>query len=643
MSRSELNVVPRIPKLAVRNRISESSTSNSDRSSVTTNSSSEPPHHNDPDQISIAISHSSREDTIGQDQVRPGSSRSGKSDLSSAQASSFNLAREPSKDDTPSIKAKKKGAAVLGFLSIKEPSASALEQFAEQQRKQAAEKSNASGRKVPVGMSGVSSQKLPANVPKVNSKWDGLPETASRSSKDTKRDDASSRRISNLSSTTSFSHRTGMSTSDTGSVRTVSTSDSRAPPNSLASSNSPLRINSKQANGYAPSLGSTNSPMASPPLPSPSITHKSAASGTSYIVPKGPSSPLRPPSLSSLPEISFFFPPDGPELPRSQRESAISVSTAPSDKSPLTPTDGTIQSTIYTKPIHAVGDGFMAGEAQEFQVPENVQLHAEDSLLAQVTSVGSRPRSMGPPTLSPLVEAEDSDIGHSRPQSADTSEQPDIHDENWPLPANGLNLTMMPTSPRPESAASSRPHTARQQMHVSDFSREDAELPPHAVDSPARSTFATEADGAKSPDPASVPLPDDETDGYSTPSTHTRAFSQDDDLITPRMSMQMSLSSERHLSRDTDTMSIAPSIAPSVAPSVMSARWYQTPQERLGLGSKIRRPGDMPDEGTGADGLMSTALKDQRKKNRFSIFGKRGDSYGSDRPPSSMRRYMDMP
>jgi hypothetical protein len=69
---------------------------------------------------------------------------------------------------------------VLGFLSLKEPSTSALEEFAEQERKKAAQKG---GKASTIMMSGVSSQKLPEHVPKVNSKWDGLPPSA-RKSKD---------------------------------------------------------------------------------------------------------------------------------------------------------------------------------------------------------------------------------------------------------------------------------------------------------------------------------------------------------------------------------------------------------------------------------------------------------------------------
>lgn len=73
--------------------------------------------------------------------------------------------------------AKKKSAGVLGFLTLKEPSTSALEEYAEQERRKAAQKNLKSDG---VTLPGVSSQRLPDHVPKVNSKWDGLPDSAKR-------------------------------------------------------------------------------------------------------------------------------------------------------------------------------------------------------------------------------------------------------------------------------------------------------------------------------------------------------------------------------------------------------------------------------------------------------------------------------
>lgn len=77
---------------------------------------------------------------------------------------------EKSKSSEPvEVPKKKRGKGFLDFLAIKEPSTKAFEEFAEQQRQQLKEK----GTDRPFG---VSSKRLPPEVPKVNSRWDGLPD-----------------------------------------------------------------------------------------------------------------------------------------------------------------------------------------------------------------------------------------------------------------------------------------------------------------------------------------------------------------------------------------------------------------------------------------------------------------------------------
>ena len=110
---------------------------------------------------------------------------------------------------------KKKSGGILGFLTLKEPSSTAWEEFAEQQRRLEAQKS--SGTRI-VGMPGVSSQKLPEYVPPVNSKWDGLPDTASPRKDSAYHGRPSAPRSSNVSSTTALSSRSGRSSSSRGSA-----------------------------------------------------------------------------------------------------------------------------------------------------------------------------------------------------------------------------------------------------------------------------------------------------------------------------------------------------------------------------------------------------------------------------------------
>ncbi|PVH98572.1 hypothetical protein DM02DRAFT_42701 [Periconia macrospinosa] len=112
-----------------------------------------------------------------------------RSTISSAESSLASFHVSPSK----SSKASSKKNAVLSFLTVKEPSQVALEQFAKSQRQQSSLKSPPS---TPVGSQNqISPQKLPSDVPKVNSKWDGLPESLKSSRTST----ASSRRGSTSS------------------------------------------------------------------------------------------------------------------------------------------------------------------------------------------------------------------------------------------------------------------------------------------------------------------------------------------------------------------------------------------------------------------------------------------------------------
>ena len=74
----------------------------------------------------------------------------------------------------PSVETKKKGSSLLSFFSVKEPSAQAFEDYQKQMRKKAQTSNN---RALVAGLPGVSSAKLPETVPKVNSKWDGVPES----------------------------------------------------------------------------------------------------------------------------------------------------------------------------------------------------------------------------------------------------------------------------------------------------------------------------------------------------------------------------------------------------------------------------------------------------------------------------------
>ncbi|CBX95702.1 hypothetical protein LEMA_P028540.1 [Plenodomus lingam JN3] len=199
----------------------------------------------------------------------PASSRSRPSfDTASLSSPSLasTLSSTASSDASRSSRKKKKAGSVLSFLSLKEPSQSALDQFADQQCKQAADKKGSIA--APFRSTGnYANQKLPPHVPKVNSKWDGVPDlkknrssTASASSKDN--------RSSVISRGTFATHLRGITWNE--SRLTVMTDGTRNPPNSMISS----------------ALSTSN-------------------------LPGGDGARTWSPSTTALPEISYYFPDAG--------------------------------------------------------------------------------------------------------------------------------------------------------------------------------------------------------------------------------------------------------------------------------------------------------------------------------------------
>lgn len=96
---------------------------------------------------------------------------------------------------TPSKQSRRKQSFLSGLFSVKEPSAQA---FAEYERQLKAQESTKANRKGTAGLPRVSTASLPPTVPKVNSRWNGLPQSAKERTKknqlEPKRSFTSSRR-----------------------------------------------------------------------------------------------------------------------------------------------------------------------------------------------------------------------------------------------------------------------------------------------------------------------------------------------------------------------------------------------------------------------------------------------------------------
>lgn len=128
---------------------------------------------------------------------------------SSPRQSSFAASSRSSK--ISSNPPKKRSNFFSGLFNAKEPSAQALQDYQRQLMKQGG------GRVTAVGMPGVSSAKLPATVPKVNSKWDGVPQTL----KEKERQQDTGRQ-----SMSALSRQLGTSSSGGSEPRSMSTADS---------------------------------------------------------------------------------------------------------------------------------------------------------------------------------------------------------------------------------------------------------------------------------------------------------------------------------------------------------------------------------------------------------------------------------
>lgn len=195
---------------------------------------------------------------------------------------------QSSNQDTKS----KKRSSLFRLLSLKEPSTSAFEDFARQQQKQAASRE---GRVTGVGMSGTSSQKLPSSVPKVNSKWDGLPSPVRNKASATRnlhresvfsvatRDSRSS--SSHMSSQASFSSSDGYRI-PTPPVPSIASTAGSGKERSNSLQSSPLRPD-ETAQRYVYRVSPPPALFPVPPLPTPALTSPSILSSQIHLANQG--------------------------------------------------------------------------------------------------------------------------------------------------------------------------------------------------------------------------------------------------------------------------------------------------------------------------------------------------------------------
>ncbi|KAL9608084.1 MAG: hypothetical protein Q9167_007058 [Letrouitia subvulpina] len=192
---------------------------------------------------------------------------------------------------------KKKGS-FLKFFTVKEPSTQAFEAYQEQMRRRG---TTQNGRVIAVGIPGVSSAKLPPTVPKVNSKWDGVPQAAK---------DKGDHRISLARQSISSSAN-----------RPIHTSKSATSNTTTSSKTSDIRINGKlMYNNSSGNLSDMYGWEAAAP--------SSRSSVKSFLLepPKTSSSST---AVTPLSDVSSFFPPQPPSIAEAYLESSTSSASTP--------------------------------------------------------------------------------------------------------------------------------------------------------------------------------------------------------------------------------------------------------------------------------------------------------------------------
>ncbi|KAK5678366.1 hypothetical protein LTR17_027666 [Elasticomyces elasticus] len=522
----DVNAIPRrVPKLAVRSRASQD-----DKGATTsTNDAVRPPSSTRSSERSVALS-----------LARTISERSqGSIDRSeSASHGSTELKIQGSNEKAK----KKKGSGVLGFLSLKEPSASALEEFAKAQKKASAGKGNRPGS---VALPGVSSQKLPDTVPATNAKWDGLPDSAKRTSRtrwssfsDGNGDQSPARRYGSVSSKPPRPDTAPTPSSKRSSVQShVSTGCRKLPNPPVPTAVHPAFRNTAVTPWDEPPEQSEQPPERSP---------------ETFLRP--PSPPLNPDDPSALlptPEL---------ELPEILVLGGHVTSPEPSPRTP--PTE-------YQRYL-----GSRANESRNAQVAYHEQYgtfwHSDtdnDSDVAKSCSaqeVGAKAgRSAVRTGYMPSKQGLSVEPVIDEDEEEDDVLQPTLRDENGrtsPFIFESSSMNRRQLSPGSHAMT---PRTLVQTL------------------APTASTLATPAVSQQSQS--------------RSPARTSRAASPASSLRSGNYHMS---SSPARTNSDT----------PSVVPGVMSAQWKLSPKERLGLGGKISRR-TQPDVLPWEDEALPTAPK----------------------------------
>ena len=455
------------------------------------------------------------------------------------------------------LQAKKKKSGVFGFLTLKEPSTSAWEEFAETQKKAAAAKKRESGGKATTTSAlGVSSQKLPNHVPKVNSKWDGLPETAKRKMEAQRERERANRSSVFSAVSTRQSVRSG------GSSFSDSTQSPRRTYGSLSSRPQSLGILASRSQRLSTQSGSSSQPSRDSNLPQPTPPNAIHPALREHPVQELPSRhsetflhPPSPPPIQRQPGSPDDVPEELPALEDYEALSHVLYTTSPekSPLTPLTPPPFEIPKPPSEDTLGVTAATSIAGEYITNGTFWNSDTETEDMPIKK--SAVSVPRSSYVLTWQQSEAAIPEDDEPSPPPSRDEQMS------DWPLRTKKV-------MPRP---------TPLERAALHSYQPSTASVPSRMDSTTSRFSTATGTTATTMLSPTfstNTMLTEDDTSRPSTAASTTTAHQMYD--LSPIRS-------------NSDGSICAPSIAPSTAPSELSVRWTMSPTERLGLGAKVRK------------------------------------------------------
>ena len=582
----------RIPKLAVRNRVNDiegpddqAATSVSAPGSENANSapsSSHSSHHTRTPPGERNLSNEALD--LGQDFGDRGSSRSATKFISYGQGAK-----------------KRKGGNVLGFLSLKEPSTSAWAEFAEAEKEKARQRG---GNGTNSGISGVSPQKLPGFVPKVNSKWDGLPESVNRKSIESKSTNKTNRN-STFSTATAQSNWTA--TSSVGSwapKRPVGSRSNQPVQSALRSNHSSTRSAAQSSTG-----GRTDSSGGSTRQP-PALALDVDAEPVEVTDENRPQTFLGDPSPPPQEKIYIpdLLPPlSPPELEGDDILHLLELDTRKSDSGPTSPTTPATDGSESKPALMGI------------HYPELDSLEHEATPASSMVSWLNDGTESTDETKSPSPQRSRRAINFSRPRlrkpnlpALQDIPEPKLNTSAGRLSA-AVNVELSPTLKDSagridpfltDTFASHSRETGHIPQRISSTIVKDTKQNAEGQSSPLSSTGADIA--PLSPDKLDTPIVikrSQSTRPASSVSTATALYNPESGTIRSRSEV---------------------SLASSTAPSELSEHWQMSPKERLGLGSRVRRSEVMPwevtkdlpnnAEGLRDDRLLTPPLSENRSK-----------------------------